>query len=95
MMPKRPLRGYTNVRRDLLFVLAANGGESGAELRRTLEQVQGQQISETAIYGILDDFHDEGLVDKRRPNDRRKAFRLTKDGRRLLEDDLEWQREQL
>ncbi|MGM9662025.1 MAG: PadR family transcriptional regulator [Oscillospiraceae bacterium] len=88
-MPKRPLETLSEA---MFYVLMAlRGGERcGVEIADFARQRSGGQvrIGPGTLYAILAKFLEEGLIEERAAEGRRRTYRLTEAGGELYEGEL-------
>lgn len=79
-------------RRDLCFLLAAEGELRGQELKSRLESHYDERIEPKAFYGSLSALVDAGYVEKRTTGIH-DAYALTEAGDRRVREHAAWVRE--
>lgn len=79
-----------STRRDILYLVAANPDATGQEISRQLGKAEGESINNGRLYPALDDLVDADFVEKIVPDDRENSYRITREGQRALEMDLDW-----
>lgn len=78
-------------RRDLCFLLAAEGDLRGQQLKSRLETRYDEHLGPQSFYGSLSALVDAGLVEKR-TDGIHDAYALTAAGKRRTREHYEWVR---
>ena len=89
-MTDASLANLSAFQRDLLWVLADEGGLKGVDARTQLEDYYGEPVNHGQVYPNLDDLVDLGLVEKAKADGRTNAYSLTEEGRRALSARQAW-----
>ncbi|APW99762.1 multidrug DMT transporter permease [Halobiforma lacisalsi AJ5] len=76
-------------RRDVCFLLAADGELRGQQLKSRLEAHYDERIDPKSFYGSLSALVDSGFVEERTEGIH-DAYALTDAGQRRVEDHYEW-----
>ncbi|SFC74166.1 transcriptional regulator, PadR family [Halobiforma haloterrestris] len=79
-------------RRDVCFLLAAEGELRGQQLKSRLEAHYDERIDPKSFYGSLSALVDSGFVEER-TDGIHDAYALTDAGQRRVRDHYEWVRE--
>ena len=85
----------TGFQRDLLYVIAGKEEPHGLAIKEELEEYYEKEIHHGRLYPNLDTLVDKGLVEKGEKDRRTNVYRLTRRGRRELEDRHEWENQYL
>lgn len=89
------MHDLTSLHRDLLVVIAGLDDPSGQEVKEELADYYGDDINFGNLYSNLDRLVRKGLVDKGAIDGRTNYYRLTRRGRRVMEDRRSWENEQI
>ena len=84
------MRELSALQRDLLDVVAAYPDSNGARIWGRLEELRQQRIKDNTVYRNLDELDELGLIEKRVISEIENEYRLTEDGRDLLDREAEW-----
>lgn len=90
----------TGFQRDLLLVIAGHGLDAdaamnGQEIKREVGDLRDEDVNHGRLYPNLDTLTNKGLVEKGDRDRRTNYYRLSEDGREVLEARLTAQREKL
>ncbi len=77
--------------RDVLWILANNGEQTGVDVRNALMDYYDQPVNHGQLYPNLDELVDAGLVEKREIDGRTNGYSLTEEGRRALSCRRAWE----
>lgn len=83
----------TGFQRDLLTVVAGLDEPHGLAIKEELEDYYESEIHHGRLYPNLDTLVEKGLVEKGTKDQRTNVYRLTRRGRRELEDRREWEQQ--
>ncbi len=86
-MTSMGLRGSSD-RGVLVLTGLAGGPKHGYALIKDIEQLSGVRLGPGSLYGCLTKLEEGGLVEALQSDDRRRPYRLTAEGRRVLRDRL-------
>jgi DNA-binding PadR family transcriptional regulator len=86
-MTSMGLRGSSD-RSVLVLTSLAGGPKHGYALIRDIEELSGVHLGPGSLYGCLTKLEEAGLVEALPSDDRRRPYRLTGDGLRVLRDRL-------
>lgn len=81
----------TGFQRDLLVVIAGLEEPNGLEIKAEIEEYYESPINHGRLYPNLDSLVTAELVEKSQQDERTNAYRLTDDGRELLDERREWE----
>jgi len=77
------------VDRGLLILTSLAGGEKhGYALMQDIEEFAGVRLGPGSLYGAISRLESEGLVEALPADDRRRPYRLTPAGNRVLQQEL-------
>ncbi|WP_257300613.1 PadR family transcriptional regulator [Haloarchaeobius sp. FL176] len=85
------MHDLTGFQRDLLYVIAGLDDPKGLAVKDELEDYYETEIHHGRLYPNLDTLVDKGLVEKGELDRRTNFYKLTRRGRREIEDRTEWQ----
>jgi DNA-binding PadR family transcriptional regulator len=85
----------TGFQRDLLYTIAGLEDPHGLAVKENLEEYYESEIHHGRLYPNLDTLVDKGLVEKGEKDRRTNVYRLTRRGRREIQDRREWENEYL
>lgn len=85
----------TGFQRDLLYVVAGLEEPKGITVQRELESAYGSSVIHARVYQNLDTLEEEDLVEKGAKDARTNYYALTEDGREVIEERREWERDYL
>lgn len=72
----------------LILTSLADGDKHGYALMQDIDQFAGVRLGPGSLYGALARLEDEGLVEALPSDDRRRPYRITPDGSRVLKAEL-------
>jgi DNA-binding PadR family transcriptional regulator len=72
----------------LILTSLAEGDKHGYALMQDIEQFAGVRLGPGSLYGALARLEDEGLVEALPAEDRRRPYRITEAGSRVLKEEL-------
>ena len=81
-------RGESNDPGLLLLISLAEGPKHGHAMLLDVAAFAGVRLGPGTLYGALSRLEEEGLVEPLPPDGRRRPYRLTRGGRRVLEGRL-------
>ena len=85
------MHDLTGFQRDLLTVIGGLEKPHGLAVKDELEDYYETEIHHGRLYPNLDTLVDKGLVEKGEKDRRTNAYRITRRGRRELEDRRAWE----
>ncbi|MFC6941229.1 PadR family transcriptional regulator [Salinirubellus sp. GCM10025818] len=85
----------TGFQRDLLYTIAGLEDPHGLAIKENLEEYYESEIHHGRLYPNLDTLVEKGLVEKGEKDRRTNVYRLTRRGRREIQDRREWENEYL
>lgn len=85
----------TGFQRDLLYCIAGLEEPYGLEIKRTLEDISGDEINHGRLYPNLDRLVEKEYVNKSSIDKRTNSYDLTAEGKQLLTERHEWEAAQL
>ena len=83
----------TGFQRDVLYVIVGMDSPKGLAIKGKLDEYYSTEINHGRLYPNLDALIDMGLVEKGEIDDRTNSYTLTEEGRTLLTERREWERE--
>jgi DNA-binding PadR family transcriptional regulator len=81
----------TGFQRDLLVAIAGMDEPHGLAVKEELEAYYDKEVHHGRLYPNLDTLVEKGLVEKGEHDRRTNYYRVTRRGRRELEDRREWE----
>jgi DNA-binding PadR family transcriptional regulator len=72
----------------LILTSLADGPKHGYALMQDIESFAGVVLSPGTLYGALTRLEEEGFIEPLAPEERRRPYRITKTGARVLRDEL-------
>lgn len=87
------MHDLTGFERDLVYVIAGEGGLKGLVIKERIRQYYEKEIYDGRLYPALDKLVNKGLVRKQRRDDRTNEYRLTKRGEHVVRFRREWENE--
>lgn len=84
----------TGFQRDLLFVIAAENGQSGQDIKAKMDPHVGE-VNHGRLYPNLDTLIERGLVVKGEIDRRTNSYDISDIGRQMLAGNRRWQNVQL
>lgn len=87
------MHDLTGFQRDLLYVIAGLENPKGLAIKDALDDYYGSEINHGRLYPNLDDLVNKGLTEKSKKDDRTNEYKLTRRGRREIQDRREWESE--
>ncbi len=87
------MNDLTGFQRDLLYTVAGLDEPHGLAIKEELEKYYGTEIHHGRLYPNLDTLVDKGLVDKGELDRRTNYYVVTDEGREILEQRREWERQ--
>lgn len=88
-MQPRPMRELSGVQRDLVAAVGARPAGNGREIWTAIEQLRQETIKDATVYRNLDELAEQGLVAKD-TGGAENQYRLTLEGRDLLDREADW-----
>lgn len=81
----------TGFQRDCLVIIAGLKNPVGLDISAELEKYYGTDINHGRLYPNLNQLVDDGLVEKRKRDERSNIYSLTQGGRSTLQNRLNWE----
>lgn len=76
----------------LVLVSLSEGAKHGYAVREDVEELAGVRLGPGTLYGAISRLEDQGLIEALTAEDRRKPYRITPKGARVLRGQLEGMR---
>lgn len=89
------MEDLTGFQRDLLWILAKTGELHGLGVKDAYDNEFETDVQTGRLYPNLDTLVEMGLIVKGDVDGRTNSYRLSRRGRRELQDRVEWERSQL
>lgn len=94
MQEDRPhSRRRSNDPPTLILTSLAGGSKHGHALLKDIEAFAGVKLGPGALYGAISRLEERGLIEPLETDDRRRPYRMTAEGSRVLADSLAQMRE--